>query len=158
MKPHPTHAHSSRLARRIVASTIGSEARKPGSIGRPISAPVLRWLYARRRMNQSFDVAFGSELQRTYDEWDALGVQPQAAGRAVHHLRRGLHHAGVQIDRLAESLDEPSAFEVLLEAQPGGNVTTARSDRAGGRRDDLGVSERHRCRPFVRPPDCPAVR
>lgn len=37
-----------------------------------MEAPVLRWLYARRRMNQSFDVAFGSELQRTYDEWDAL--------------------------------------------------------------------------------------
>ena len=34
--------------------------------------PVLRWLYARRRPNQSFDVAFGPELQRLYDEWDAL--------------------------------------------------------------------------------------
>ena len=33
---------------------------------------VLRWLYARRRPNQSFDIAFGPELQRLYDEWDAL--------------------------------------------------------------------------------------
>jgi lysyl-tRNA synthetase class 1 len=33
---------------------------------------LLRWLYARRRPNQSFDVAFGPELQRLYDEWDAL--------------------------------------------------------------------------------------
>ena len=38
-----------------------------------MEAPVLRWLYARRRPNQSFDVAFGPELQRLYDEWDALG-------------------------------------------------------------------------------------
>ncbi|WP_404389041.1 lysine--tRNA ligase [Humibacillus xanthopallidus] len=37
-----------------------------------MEAPVLRWLYARRRPNQSFDVAFGPELQRLYDEWDAL--------------------------------------------------------------------------------------
>ena len=37
-----------------------------------MEAPLLRWLYARRRPNQSFDVAFGPELQRLYDEWDAL--------------------------------------------------------------------------------------
>lgn len=45
---------------------------------------VLRWQYARRRMNQSFDVAFGSELQRLYDEWDALGrkIESGAAGAA----------------------------------------------------------------------------
>ena len=48
---------------------------------RVFEAPVLRWLYARRRMNQSFDVAFGSELQRTYDEWDAL-ARKAAAGTA----------------------------------------------------------------------------
>ncbi|MGY3127880.1 lysyl-tRNA synthetase class 1 [Agrococcus sp. UYP33] len=46
-----------------------------------MEAPVLRWLYARRRMNQSFDVAFGSDLQRTYDEWDAL-LRKAAAGTA----------------------------------------------------------------------------
>ncbi|UCM89557.1 lysine--tRNA ligase [Streptomyces marincola] len=38
-----------------------------------MEAPVLRWLYARRRPNQSFKIAFDGELQRTYDEWDALG-------------------------------------------------------------------------------------
>nr|WP_027346633.1 lysine--tRNA ligase [Hamadaea tsunoensis] len=34
--------------------------------------PLLRWLYARRRPNQSFKVAFDAEIQRMYDEWDAL--------------------------------------------------------------------------------------
>lgn len=34
---------------------------------------VLRWLYTRRRPNQSFSVAFDAEIQRLYDEWDALG-------------------------------------------------------------------------------------
>ena len=50
---------------------------------------VLRWLYARRRPNQSFDVAFGPELQRLYDEWDALlrkveGGTAQAGDLAAH--------------------------------------------------------------------------
>ncbi|SDY88020.1 lysyl-tRNA synthetase, class I [Asanoa ishikariensis] len=34
--------------------------------------PLLRWLYARRRPNQSFDIAFDQEIQRLYDEWDGL--------------------------------------------------------------------------------------
>lgn len=34
---------------------------------------LLRWLYARRKPNQAFDVAFDAEVQRMYDEWDALG-------------------------------------------------------------------------------------
>ncbi|MBN6544598.1 lysine--tRNA ligase [Actinacidiphila bryophytorum] len=33
---------------------------------------ILRWLYARRRPNQSFKIAFDQEIQRLYDEWDAL--------------------------------------------------------------------------------------
>jgi len=35
-------------------------------------APLLRWLYARRRPEQSITVAFNTEVGRTYDEWDAL--------------------------------------------------------------------------------------
>lgn len=50
---------------------------------------LLRWLYARRRPNQSFDISFGPELQRLYDEWDSLGRKvaqgsAQPADRAVH--------------------------------------------------------------------------
>jgi lysyl-tRNA synthetase, class I len=35
-------------------------------------APLLRWLYARRRPEQSFTLAFDDEVGRIYDEWDAL--------------------------------------------------------------------------------------
>jgi lysyl-tRNA synthetase, class I len=35
-------------------------------------APLLRWLYARRRPEQSITLAFGTEIGRIYDEWDAL--------------------------------------------------------------------------------------
>ena len=38
-----------------------------------MEAPVLRWLYARRRPQQSFSIAFDQEIQRLYDEWDAVG-------------------------------------------------------------------------------------
>jgi len=37
-----------------------------------MEAPLLRWLYARRKPAQSFDIAFGQEMHRLYDEWDAL--------------------------------------------------------------------------------------
>src|SRR5690606_35052126 len=61
----------------------------PSDALRIMEAPVLRWQYARRRMNQSFDVAFGTELQRLYDEWDALarkivGGSAGAAEVAAH--------------------------------------------------------------------------
>ncbi|WTK14834.1 lysine--tRNA ligase [Streptomyces sp. NBC_01525] len=36
---------------------------------------LLRWLYARRRPNQSFKIAFDQEIQRLYDEWDRLGAK-----------------------------------------------------------------------------------
>lgn len=35
----------------------------------------LRWLYARKKPNQSFTVAFDSDVQRQYDEWDALAAK-----------------------------------------------------------------------------------
>ncbi|MGM9346206.1 lysine--tRNA ligase [Streptomyces salinarius] len=36
---------------------------------------LLRWLYARRRPNQSFKIAFDQEIQRLYDEWDRLDTK-----------------------------------------------------------------------------------
>ena len=35
-------------------------------------APLVRWLYARRRPEQAITLAFGAEVGRVYDEWDAL--------------------------------------------------------------------------------------
>ncbi|MGX8906873.1 lysine--tRNA ligase [Streptomyces netropsis] len=44
----------------------------PGDALRIMEAPLLRWLYARRKPNQSFKIAFDQEIQRLYDEWDKL--------------------------------------------------------------------------------------
>ena len=38
-------------------------------------APLLRWLYARRRPEQSITLAFGAEVGRIYDEWDTLSTR-----------------------------------------------------------------------------------
>jgi lysyl-tRNA synthetase, class I len=47
-----------------------------------MEAPLLRWLYARKKPAQSITVSFGQELQRMYDEWDAL-TGKVAAGTAA---------------------------------------------------------------------------
>ncbi len=51
-------------------------------------APLLRWLYARRRPEQSIMLAFDAEVFRVYDEWDRLsrrvgGGGADPASRAV---------------------------------------------------------------------------
>jgi lysyl-tRNA synthetase class 1 len=43
-----------------------------------VEPPLLRWLYARRRPNQSFTISFDQEVHRLYDEWDALGARVTA--------------------------------------------------------------------------------
>jgi lysyl-tRNA synthetase class 1 len=48
---------------------------------RIIEEPLLRWLYARRKPNQSFLIALDQEILRLYDEWDAL-ERKVAAGAA----------------------------------------------------------------------------
>jgi lysyl-tRNA synthetase class 1 len=39
---------------------------------RVLEAPILRWLYVRRTPRQTFDIDFGPEVVRLYDEWDSL--------------------------------------------------------------------------------------
>lgn len=47
----------------------------PGDALQIMEPQILRWLYARRRPNQSFKIAFDQEIQRLYDEWDKLGTK-----------------------------------------------------------------------------------
>src|SRR5580765_6580398 len=62
--------------------TSGGSSKMSGSVGgapTPADAleifepPLIRWLYARRRPEQSITLAFDQEVGRVYDEWDALG-------------------------------------------------------------------------------------
>jgi lysyl-tRNA synthetase class 1 len=42
---------------------------------------ILRWLYVRRQPRQTFDIDFGQEVVRLYDEWDALARKAQDPDR-----------------------------------------------------------------------------
>ncbi|KUN93673.1 lysine--tRNA ligase [Streptomyces caeruleatus] len=68
---------------------------------------LLRWLYARRRPNQSFKIAFDQEIQRLYDEWDKLDAKV-ADGSAlpadVAAHSRAVRTAGGELPRTARPL------------------------------------------------------
>ncbi|MFE3636855.1 lysine--tRNA ligase [Streptomyces cellostaticus] len=68
---------------------------------------ILRWLYARRRPNQSFKIAFDQEIQRLYDEWDKLAAKV-ADGSAlpgdVAAYTRAVGTAAAELPRTARPL------------------------------------------------------
>jgi lysyl-tRNA synthetase, class I len=53
---------------------------------RVLEAPILRWLYVRRQPRQAFDIDFGPEIIRLYDEWDALGRKAADPSRRDAHV------------------------------------------------------------------------
>ncbi|HET7477799.1 MAG TPA: lysine--tRNA ligase, partial [Dermatophilaceae bacterium] len=70
---------------------VSGQAKMSGSVGgaptptdalEVLEPALLRWLYARRKPSQAFTIAFDQEINRTYDEWDALG-RAVAAGTAA---------------------------------------------------------------------------
>ncbi|GAA2416831.1 lysine--tRNA ligase [Streptomyces glaucosporus] len=117
-----------------------------------MEAPLLRWLYARRKPNQSFKVAFDQEIQRLYDEWDALERKvadgaAQPADAAAY--RRATSTAAGELPRTPHPLpyrtlasvvdittgDEEQTLRILSELDPDNPVrsldeTRPRLDRA----------------------------
>ncbi|MBQ1075562.1 antibiotic biosynthesis monooxygenase [Micromonospora sp. C31] len=57
-------------------------------------------------------------------EWESVGTYRRALG--------GFDVKITAVPLLAESLDEPSAYEALANAAPGGEVVRTASDRAAG--------------------------
>jgi lysyl-tRNA synthetase class 1 len=53
-------------------SSSSGGAPTPGDALEILEAPLLRWLYARRKPSQAITVAFDQEINRVYDEWDTL--------------------------------------------------------------------------------------
>jgi hypothetical protein len=75
--------------------------------------------YVSGRLNRALDEP---EHWCLVTEWESVGTYRRALGSYdVKVLATPL---------LAESLDEPSAYETLVEAAPGGDVRTNASDRA----------------------------
>ncbi|HKE64868.1 MAG TPA: antibiotic biosynthesis monooxygenase [Micromonosporaceae bacterium] len=75
--------------------------------------------YVRGAVGRAYDDPTRWSLQT---EWESVGA-----------YRRALGNFDVRVHAtplLASSVDEPSAYEVLATAAPGGTVTTSTSDRA----------------------------
>jgi hypothetical protein len=75
--------------------------------------------YLRGRLGRAFDDPAHWSI---VTEWQSVGA-----------YRRALSNFDVKMyatPLLAQSLDEPSAFEVLAEVAPGGELTVTASDRA----------------------------
>jgi lysyl-tRNA synthetase class 1 len=53
-------------------SSSTGKAQTPDVALRVLEAPILRWLYARRRPNQAIKIDLGQEVVRLYNEWDKL--------------------------------------------------------------------------------------
>ncbi|MGX1672469.1 lysine--tRNA ligase [Streptomyces sp. NPDC055400] len=119
---------------------------------------LLRWLYARRRPNQSFKIAFDQEIQRLYDEWDKLvskvadgSVLPadaaaytRAVGTAAGELPRTPRPLPYRT--LASVADitaghEDQALRILSELDPQNPVTTLDEVRPRLDRADAWISK-----------------
>jgi lysyl-tRNA synthetase class 1 len=87
---------------------------------------LLRWLYARRRPNQSFKVAFDQEIQRLYDEWDRLDAKV-ADGSAlpadVAAHSRAVRTAAGELPRTAR----PLSYRTLASVA---DITAGHEDQA----------------------------
>ena len=91
-----------------------------------MEAPLLRWLYARRRPNQSITVAFDQEVQRLYDEWDALAKRI-AEGRDVPPGEvAGYARAVGTATRTLESTPRPVPYRTLASVA---DVTTGQPEQ-----------------------------
>ncbi|MFI0511215.1 lysine--tRNA ligase [Streptomyces sp. WSLK1-5] len=107
----------------------------PGDALKIMEPQILRWLYARRRPNQSFKIAFDQEIQRLYDEWDKLDAKVAdgsalPADIAAHS--RAVRTAGGELPRTARVLPyrtlasvaditaghEDQALRILSELDP----------------------------------------
>ena len=101
--------------------TTGGSSKISGSAGRAptpadalqiFEAPVLRWLYARRRPEQSITLAFDQEVGRVYDEWDALSRRV-ADGTADAPARAVFGRASGTAEGLLPVTPRPLPFRTL---------------------------------------------
>ena len=58
----------------------------PADALKVLEAPMVRWLYVRRQPKQAFNIDFGPEVVRLYDEWDALGRKAADASKRDAHV------------------------------------------------------------------------
>ena len=84
----------------------------PGDALEIFEAPLLRWLYARRRPEQAITLAFDAEVGRIYDEWDALSLKV-AEGNAEQASYANFVRASSTSDGPLPATPRPLPFRTL---------------------------------------------
>ena len=87
--------------------------------------PLLRWLYARRRPNQSFDIAFDQEISRLYDEWDGLTARVEA-GTASSGDLAAYSRSARTAEKVLELTPRPVPYRTLASIV---DITTGNDDQ-----------------------------
>src|SRR5580704_1949707 len=94
-----------------ISSSVGG-APTPADALEIFEAPLLRWLYARRRPEQSITLAFDAEVGRVYDEWDAL-TRRIADGTAADAARAVFARASATAEGPLPVTPRPLPFRTL---------------------------------------------
>jgi lysyl-tRNA synthetase class 1 len=81
-----------------------------------IEAPILRWLYARKRPRQAFTIAFDQEVVRLYDEWDSTGARV-AGGSASPSQQAAYLRSVATAGGPLEATPRPFSFGTLAAIQ-----------------------------------------
>lgn len=97
-----------------MSSSVGG-APTPADALEILEAPLLRWVYARRKPAQSMTVAFDQEINRVYDEWDALGRK--VTGGKATPLEAAVHaRSAGTANRTLPATPVPLPFRTLASA------------------------------------------
>jgi lysyl-tRNA synthetase class 1 len=113
----PLHFGYSFVGTKGSAKMSGSRggAPTPGDALEIFEPPLLRWLYARRRPEQSFQLAFDDEVGRIYDEWDTL-TRKVAEGNVSQPDRAAYVRASTTSDGPLPVTPRPLRFSTLASA------------------------------------------
>ncbi|MER5201055.1 lysine--tRNA ligase [Streptomyces sp. NPDC002755] len=87
---------------------------------------LLRWLYARRRPNQSFKIAFDQEIQRLYDEWDKLDAKVADGSALPADIAAHARAVGTAAGELPRTV-RPLAYRTLASVA---DITAGHQDQA----------------------------
>lgn len=87
---------------------------------------LLRWLYARRRPNQSFKIAFDQEIQRLYDEWDKLDAKVADGSALPADLAAHTRAVGTAAGELPRTV-RPLPYRTLASVA---DITAGHQDQA----------------------------
>jgi lysyl-tRNA synthetase class 1 len=97
-----------------ISSSVGTTATPRAALD-ILEPPMVRWLYVRRDAAQKFNIDFGQEVLRLYDEWDTFGARV-ASGKA-NDVEKKVYDMSVKTSAgLVHHSQTPVSFRLLSSA------------------------------------------